>query len=133
MVDDEAVVVRAVRRAAFLGADLTSARPRSSNQDGHKHLSGLDEAVIKNVEACKQLSKITRTSLGPNGASRPREMGREETREKSVIGRAGIDQKAPVNFLFRPSRFDRAFFSNLNTRGPPLLLNRHEQDGYQPP
>ena len=31
-------------------------------------MSGLDEAVIKNVEACKQLSKITRTSLGPNGA-----------------------------------------------------------------
>jgi hypothetical protein len=30
-------------------------------------MSGLDEAVIKNVEACKQLSKITRTSLGPNG------------------------------------------------------------------
>jgi hypothetical protein len=38
------------------------------SQDGHKHMSGLDEAVIKNVEACKQLSKITRTSLGPNGA-----------------------------------------------------------------
>ena len=27
--------------------------------------------MIKNVEACKQLSKITRTSLGPNGASLP--------------------------------------------------------------
>ena len=37
-------------------------------KDGHKHLSGLDEAVIKNIDACKQLSKITRTSLGPNGA-----------------------------------------------------------------
>jgi chaperonin GroEL (HSP60 family) len=34
-------------------------------------MSGLDEAVIKNVEACKQLSKITRTSLGPNGARAP--------------------------------------------------------------
>lgn len=50
-------------------ADLTDRRPSSRAQDGHKHLSGLDEAVIKNVEACKQLSKITRTSLGPNGAS----------------------------------------------------------------
>ena len=38
-------------------------------KDGHKHLSGLDEAVIKNIDACKQLSKITRTSLGPNGAT----------------------------------------------------------------
>jgi T-complex protein 1 subunit theta len=37
-------------------------------KDGHKHLSGLDEAVLKNIDACKQLSKITRTSLGPNGA-----------------------------------------------------------------
>lgn len=37
-------------------------------KEGHKHLSGLDEAVIKNIDACKQLSKITRTSLGPNGA-----------------------------------------------------------------
>lgn len=37
-------------------------------KEGHKHLSGLDEAVIKNIQACKLLSKITRTSLGPNGA-----------------------------------------------------------------
>ena len=36
-------------------------------KDGHKHLSGLEEAVVKNLEACKQLSQITRTSLGPNG------------------------------------------------------------------
>lgn len=37
-------------------------------KEGHKHLSGLDEAVLKNIDACKQLSLITRTSLGPNGA-----------------------------------------------------------------
>lgn len=37
-------------------------------KEGHRHLSGLDEAVVKNIEACKQLSKITRTSMGPNGA-----------------------------------------------------------------
>lgn len=37
-------------------------------KDGHKHLSGLEEAVIRNIEACKGLSTITRTSLGPNGA-----------------------------------------------------------------
>lgn len=36
-------------------------------KEGHKHLSGLDEAVLKNIDACKQLSFITRTSLGPNG------------------------------------------------------------------
>lgn len=36
-------------------------------KEGHRHLSGLDEAVLKNIDACKQLSTITRTSLGPNG------------------------------------------------------------------
>jgi T-complex protein 1 subunit theta len=40
---------------------------QSMLKEGHKHLSGLDEAVIKNIDACKQLSAITRTSLGPNG------------------------------------------------------------------
>lgn len=38
-------------------------------KEGHKHLSGLQEAVLKNVEACKQLSQITRSSMGPNGLS----------------------------------------------------------------
>ena len=37
-------------------------------KEGHKHLSGLQEAVLKNIEACKQLSQITRSSMGPNGA-----------------------------------------------------------------
>jgi hypothetical protein len=37
-------------------------------KDGYKHMSGINEAVMKNLEACKELSKITRTSLGPNGA-----------------------------------------------------------------
>lgn len=39
-------------------------------KEGHKHLSGLDEAVLKNIDACKQLSSITRTSLGPNGMNK---------------------------------------------------------------
>jgi len=34
-------------------------------REGHKLLSGLEEAVLKNIEACIQLSKITSTSLGP--------------------------------------------------------------------
>lgn len=36
-------------------------------KDGTQHLSGLEEAVLRNIEACKQLSQITRTSMGPNG------------------------------------------------------------------
>ncbi|CAM6086762.1 unnamed protein product [Calypogeia fissa] len=43
---------------------------QSMLKEGHKHMSGLDEAVVKNIEACKQLSKITRTSLGPNGMNK---------------------------------------------------------------
>ncbi|CAL9230744.1 unnamed protein product [Arabidopsis halleri] len=39
-------------------------------KEGYRHLSGLDEAVIKNIEACKDLSTITRTSLGPNGMNK---------------------------------------------------------------
>eukprot|EP00898_Chlorokybus_atmophyticus_P006650 jgi/Chlat1/6987/Chrsp56S06683 len=36
-------------------------------KEGHRHLSGLEEAVIKNLEACRQLAAMTRTSLGPHG------------------------------------------------------------------
>ncbi|KAL2464788.1 CCT-theta [Forsythia ovata] len=39
-------------------------------KEGHQHLSGLDEAVLKNIDACKQLSTITRTSFGPNGMNK---------------------------------------------------------------
>lgn len=44
---------------------------QSMLKEGHKHLSGLDEAVLKNIDACNQLSTITRTSLGPNGNPKP--------------------------------------------------------------
>jgi T-complex protein 1 subunit theta len=41
---------------------------QSMLKEGHKYFSGVEEAVIKNIDACKGLSQITRTSLGPNGA-----------------------------------------------------------------
>ena len=50
-------------------------RLRSGNRigeflkEGTKSLSGLEEAVLRNIEACKDLQRITRTSLGPNGMS----------------------------------------------------------------
>lgn len=34
---------------------------------GTRELSGLDEAVYQNIDACVELSRMTRTSLGPNG------------------------------------------------------------------
>jgi len=33
-------------------------------------MAGLEEAILRNVEACKKLSDITRTSLGPNGMNK---------------------------------------------------------------
>ncbi|KAI8470953.1 MAG: chaperonin complex component [Monoraphidium minutum] len=43
---------------------------QSMLKEGHKFFSGVDEAVIKNIDACKGLSAITRTSLGPNGMNK---------------------------------------------------------------
>ncbi|KAF8398609.1 hypothetical protein HHK36_017540 [Tetracentron sinense] len=43
---------------------------QSMLKEGHKHLSGLDQAVLKNIDACNHLSTITRTSLGPNGMNK---------------------------------------------------------------
>ncbi|EFO65000.1 TCP-1 chaperonin subunit theta [Giardia lamblia P15] len=37
---------------------------------GTNSYSGLEEAVFKNIEACIQLVRITRTSMGPNGLSK---------------------------------------------------------------
>ena len=39
-------------------------------KDGSRHYSGVEEAILKNIEACKQLSTITRTSLGPYGLNK---------------------------------------------------------------
>lgn len=36
-------------------------------KEGHRHYSGLEEAVYKNIDACKQLAAIVKTSMGPNG------------------------------------------------------------------
>jgi T-complex protein 1 subunit theta len=36
-------------------------------KEGYRHYAGLEEAVFKNISACRDISKMTRTSLGPNG------------------------------------------------------------------
>lgn len=38
-------------------------------KDGSKHIQGVDAAVLRNIEAVKNLSNITKTSLGPNGTN----------------------------------------------------------------
>eukprot|EP00051_Salpingoeca_urceolata_P026688 m.478210 g.478210 ORF g.478210 m.478210 type:complete len:547 (-) comp21076_c0_seq1:296-1936(-) len=48
--------------------------PRSGLQnmmkDGAQHMQGLEEAVYRNINACKELSHIVRTSFGPNGMNK---------------------------------------------------------------
>lgn len=39
-------------------------------KDGGKHFAGVDEALIKNIEACRDLSKIVQSSFGPNGTNK---------------------------------------------------------------
>lgn len=39
-------------------------------KDGYKHFSGLEDAIVRNIEACRGLAVITRTSLGPNAMNK---------------------------------------------------------------
>ncbi|KAI8929581.1 chaperonin Cpn60/TCP-1 family [Entophlyctis helioformis] len=39
-------------------------------KDGYKHMQGLEEAVYRNIAATRELTEITRTSLGPNGRNK---------------------------------------------------------------
>ena len=72
-------------------------------KEGHKHLVGLDEAVLKNIEACKQLSNILKTSMGPNGAQAGTEIKANKPRASVLISRgrcAGMN-KMVINHLER--------------------------------
>nr|WCZ58593.1 T-complex protein 1 subunit theta [Andalucia godoyi] len=39
-------------------------------KEGTKHLSGVEEAIIRNIEATKDFMNLIRTSLGPNGMNK---------------------------------------------------------------
>lgn len=39
-------------------------------KEGSRHYAGLEEAILRNIEACVQISKVTRTSLGPMGMNK---------------------------------------------------------------
>lgn len=36
-------------------------------KEGYRHYAGLEEAILRNISACKEISLLTRTSYGPNG------------------------------------------------------------------
>jgi hypothetical protein len=42
----------------------------NSEESPSQHYSGLEEAVFRNITACKELTQSTRTSLGPNGMNK---------------------------------------------------------------
>jgi len=48
--------------------------PKANNlqlfKDGYKTMSGIDEAVMRNIEAVSELSDTVRTSFGPNGRNK---------------------------------------------------------------
>lgn len=81
-------------------------------KEGHKHLSGLEEAVLKNIEACKQLAQITRTSMGPNGGI--------SNAASDCVDVAAAGPPPPDGSVH-------------NCFTLPALPCRHEQDGDQPP
>ncbi|EPR59615.1 putative T complex chaperonin [Toxoplasma gondii GAB2-2007-GAL-DOM2] len=39
-------------------------------KEGHRSFTGIDEVTAKNIDACKALTDLTRTSLGPNSLSK---------------------------------------------------------------
>lgn len=39
-------------------------------KEGTRHFSGVEESCLRNIEACKQLTQIVKTSLGPNGMNK---------------------------------------------------------------
>lgn len=45
--------------------------PKANNlqlfKEGYKHLQGIEEAVLRNIQAVAELSDLVKTSFGPNG------------------------------------------------------------------
>jgi len=39
-------------------------------KEGSRHFSGLEESLLKNIEACKAICEISRTSLGPGSMNK---------------------------------------------------------------
>ncbi|CAL1711712.1 unnamed protein product [Somion occarium] len=48
--------------------------PKANNiqlfKEGYKHISGLEDAVLRNIQAVAELSDLVRTSFGPNGRNK---------------------------------------------------------------
>lgn len=55
--------------AKSMGMNLASGL-QGMLKEGHNSYEGVDEAILRNINAAKELAAIVRTSLGPNGEKR---------------------------------------------------------------
>eukprot|EP00904_Undaria_pinnatifida_P004243 jgi/Undpi1/1381/HiC_scaffold_11.g04773.m1 len=55
--------------AKSMGMNLASGL-QGMLKDGHNSYEGVDEAIMRNINAAKELAAIVRTSLGPNGMNK---------------------------------------------------------------
>lgn len=58
------------RQRAVTGPAVLWEGPAASHSNQKvcsQHFSGLEEAVYRNIQACKELARTTRTAYGPNG------------------------------------------------------------------
>jgi T-complex protein 1 subunit theta len=42
----------------------------SMMKDGSRHFRGLEEAVFRNIDACREMTRITKSSYGPSGMNK---------------------------------------------------------------
>ncbi|CAM9356279.1 unnamed protein product [Hapterophycus canaliculatus] len=55
--------------AKSMGMNLASGL-QGMLKEGHNSYEGVDEAIMRNINAAKELAAIVRTSLGPNGMNK---------------------------------------------------------------
>lgn len=70
-------------------------------KDGHNSYEGVDEAIMRNINAAKELAAIVRTSLGPNGELRRMLESRWDERTVEV---ARLMTLIPFGISYRHSR-----------------------------
>merc|ERR1712070_413686 len=58
------------RKAEPFSTKMNAAGLPGMLKHGAEHHTGIQDAIIRNLEACEQLTTITRTSLGPNGMNK---------------------------------------------------------------
>lgn len=93
-------------------------------KEGSKHFSGVEEATLKNIDACKQLAATVRTSLGPNGPLRTSHGARARGPGVGRSGTAPAARCTAARAPFPPAPFGHARL----TRASPASHRRAPSD-----